>query len=57
MDHQQQIMWPTNGGQTDEFLTRSGKLPEFQRFTSSFPSHAKNSHYSYGNQVNAESNV
>lgn len=46
LDQQQQIMWSANG-QNDEFLNaRTGKLPEFHRFTSSgFVNQAKNSHY------------
>lgn len=44
---QQQIMWPVNG-QNDEFMTaRTGKLPEFHRFTAAtnFVNQVKNSHY------------
>lgn len=47
LDTSAPIMW-SNPGQTEDFLeTRSGKLPEFQRFHtgSSFISAAKNPHY------------
>lgn len=51
---EQQVMWPVNGH--EEFPLRGGKLPEFQRFTTTanaFASQPKNTQYTtaYG-QVN-----